>query len=80
MDDGLTVCHTHHPPIHQSPIACHPQTTRKPRPGEVHGVHYNFTSREAMSAAIEEGRFLEFAQVHTNLYGTRCAFQCLCLR
>lgn len=43
-------------------------------------MHYNFTSREAMSAAIEEGRFLEFAQVHTNLYGTRCAFQCLCLR
>lgn len=39
--------------------------------GEVHGVHYNFTSKEAMSAAIDEGRFLEFAQVHTNLYGTR---------
>lgn len=45
-------------------------TTRAPRPGEVHGVHYNFTSREVMSAAIDEGRFLEFAQVHTNLYGT----------
>lgn len=35
-------------------------------------MHYNFTSKEAMSAAIEEGRFLEFAQVHINLYGTRC--------
>ncbi len=45
-------------------------TTRAPRPGEVHGVHYNFTSREVMAAAIEEGRFLEFAQVHTNMYGT----------
>jgi hypothetical protein len=39
-------------------------------------VHYNFTSREVMSAAIEEGRFLEFAQVHTNLYGTRCVPWC----
>ncbi|TFJ84484.1 hypothetical protein NSK_004469 [Nannochloropsis salina CCMP1776] len=45
-------------------------TTRAPRPGEVEGVHYNFTSRDAMEAAIEEGRFLEFARVHTNLYGT----------
>ena len=45
-------------------------TTRGPRPGEVHGVHYNFTSKEVMAAAIDEGRFLEFAQVHTNLYGT----------
>lgn len=45
-------------------------TTRGPRPGEVHGVHYNFTSKEVMAAAIDEGSFLEFAQVHTNLYGT----------
>lgn len=42
-------------------------------------MHYNFTSREAMSAAIEEGRFLEFAQVHTNLYGTRCVLRVLSL-
>lgn len=42
-------------------------------------MHYNFTSREVMSAAIEEGRFLEFAQVHTNLYGTRCVFGRLCM-
>lgn len=45
-------------------------TTRAPRPGEVHGVHYNFTSKDVMAAAIDEGRFLEFAKVHTNLYGT----------
>jgi len=45
-------------------------TTRAPRPGEVHGVHYNFTSKKVMAEAIDEGRFLEFAEVHTNLYGT----------
>lgn len=41
-------------------------------------MHYNFTSKEAMSAAIEEGRFLEFAQVHTNLYGTRYVTTWVC--
>lgn len=45
-------------------------TTRAPRPGEVHGVHYNFTNKEAFQSAIEEGKFLEYAHVHTNIYGT----------
>lgn len=39
-------------------------TTRAPRPGEVNGVHYNFVTREIMTNAIEEGRFLEYAHVH----------------
>ena len=45
-------------------------TTRAPRPGEVNGVHYNFVSKEVMTNAIEEGRFLEYAHVHNNIYGT----------
>jgi guanylate kinase len=45
-------------------------TTRSPRPGEVDGVHYYFTSPEAMRAAIEQGSFIEYAHVHTNYYGT----------
>ena len=51
----------------------HPLTTPLPtvvRAGEVQGVHYNFTSKDAMSSAIDEGKFLEYAQVHANLYGT----------
>jgi guanylate kinase len=45
-------------------------TTRPPRPGEVHGREYYFTSREAFTARAQAGEFLEWAQVHGNLYGT----------
>mmetsp|Transcript_12472 Transcript_12472/g.12889 ORF Transcript_12472/g.12889 Transcript_12472/m.12889 type:complete len:313 (-) Transcript_12472:124-1062(-) len=45
-------------------------TTRGPRPGEQNGVHYNFVSIDEMKAAIEQGKFIEHAQVHTNFYGT----------
>lgn len=45
-------------------------TTRAPRAGEENGVHYNFTERATMEAAIGRGEFLESAEVHGNLYGT----------
>jgi len=45
-------------------------TTRKPRPGEVHGVNYFFVEREKFQEMIEEGRFLEWAEFAGNLYGT----------
>jgi len=45
-------------------------TTRKPREGEVDGVHYNFVSREDFIAMKDEEGFLEWAQVHGNFYGT----------
>jgi guanylate kinase len=45
-------------------------TTRKPRPGEVDGVHYHFTDIDIMKAAIERNEFLEWANVHGNYYGT----------
>ena len=45
-------------------------TTRAPRAGEEHGVHYNFTDVASMRAEIAEGKFIEFAEVHKNLYGT----------
>ena len=45
-------------------------TTRKPRPGEVDGTHYNFVTREQMEEKIRAGEFLEHAEVHGNLYGT----------
>jgi guanylate kinase len=45
-------------------------TTRMPRPGEQEGVHYFFVTREEFQQQVEEGKFLEWAEVHLNLYGT----------
>jgi len=45
-------------------------TTRKPRPGEVDGRDYKFLQREDFRRMIEEGAFLEHAEVYGNLYGT----------
>ncbi len=46
-------------------------TTRKPRDGEVNGVHYHFTTVEDIRKEIEDGKFIEYAEVHGNYYGTR---------
>ncbi|GAA3962178.1 guanylate kinase [Allohahella marinimesophila] len=45
-------------------------TTRKPRQGEVDGVHYHFVSREDFIERQADGAFLESADVFGNLYGT----------
>ena len=45
-------------------------TTRAPRFGEENGKHYHFVTRERFEEAIAKGEFLEFAEVHGNLYGT----------
>ena len=45
-------------------------TTRAARPGEVHGEHYVFLSREEFERWIEEEKFLEWAEYSGNLYGT----------
>lgn len=45
-------------------------TTRAPRPGEVNGVNYHFTTREQFLAEVAAGQFLEHAEVFGNLYGT----------
>ena len=45
-------------------------TTRAPREGEVDGVNYHFTDITAFNAMVNEGAFLEHAQVFDNLYGT----------
>ncbi len=45
-------------------------TTRSPRPTEVDGRDYHFVDRTAFEAMIQRGAFLEWAEVHGNLYGT----------
>jgi guanylate kinase len=45
-------------------------TTRAPRPGEQDGREYHFFSRQAFEQHIAAGDFLEWAQVHGQLYGT----------
>lgn len=45
-------------------------TSRKPREGEVDGTHYNFSTVETMKAEISAGKFIEYAEVHGNYYGT----------
>nr|ACG39888.1 guanylate kinase [Zea mays] len=45
-------------------------TTRSPREKEIDGVHYHFTERLKIDKDISEGKFLEFAHVHGNVYGT----------
>ena len=45
-------------------------TTRKPRPGEINGVDYDFISWEEFESRIENGEMLEHAQYVGNLYGT----------
>ena len=45
-------------------------TTRDPRVGEQDGVDYYFVSKEEFKQDIEDGNFLEWAEVHGNYYGT----------
>ncbi len=45
-------------------------TTRPPRTGESHGKDYFFLGREEFLSRAAGGGFLEFAEVHGNLYGT----------
>uniref|UniRef100_T1JCB9 guanylate kinase n=1 Tax=Strigamia maritima TaxID=126957 RepID=T1JCB9_STRMM len=45
-------------------------TTRKPRPGELHQKDYYFVERNDMEAAVARGEFLETAEFSGNLYGT----------
>lgn len=46
-------------------------TTRRPRPGEVDGVHYHFLGDQEFDRLVVAGQFLEHAVVHgTAKYGT----------
>jgi len=45
-------------------------TSRAPRNQEQNGVDYHFVSRQEFRTMVECGDFLEWAEVHGNLYGT----------
>lgn len=45
-------------------------TTRKPRPGEIDGVHYHFMTKEEFKKLVENDEVLEWAEFAGNYYGT----------
>lgn len=45
-------------------------TTRPPRPGEKNGIHYHFVTDQAFMSLVDQGEFLEHAQVYDHRYGT----------
>ncbi|HEX5806529.1 MAG TPA: guanylate kinase [Macromonas sp.] len=45
-------------------------TTRAPRGQEVHGREYYFVSNEEFDRMVANGAFVEWANVHSNRYGT----------
>lgn len=45
-------------------------TTRTPRIGEKEGVDYFFVEKDTFETMQKKGLFLEWAEVHANLYGT----------
>jgi len=45
-------------------------TTRQPRSTEVHGRDYYFADHKTFKTLISQKHFIEWAQVHDNLYGT----------
>ena len=49
-------------------------TTRKPREGEVDGVHYFFKTKEEFEKLIKEDGLIEWNEVHGNYYGTPKSF------
>ncbi|OTQ28382.1 guanylate kinase [Gilliamella apicola] len=45
-------------------------TTRNPRLGELHGIHYYFVDHKHFESLIDEQAFVEYAHVFENYYGT----------
>ncbi|MCD8378243.1 MAG: guanylate kinase [Candidatus Gastranaerophilales bacterium] len=52
-------------------ISC---TTRMPRPKEINGVNYFFTTREEFEKSVSNDEFLEWAEFSGNCYGTKKSF------
>ena len=66
----MSFIHKSFPEIQES-ISC---TTRSPREGEIDGKHYFFLDVQNFKEKIKGNEFLEWAQVHSNYYGTTKTF------
>jgi guanylate kinase len=55
-----------HPDFHRAVT----YTTRDPRPNEIPGEDHYFVYQEKFAEMIKKGEFLEYAQVHGEMYGT----------
>lgn len=53
-----------------SVAVCVSHSTRAIRQGEIDGEAYHFVSLERFNRMVEDGEFLEYAQVFDNFYGT----------
>ncbi|MBD3884212.1 guanylate kinase [Phormidium tenue FACHB-886] len=62
----LRLLMTHHPELYLSISV----TTRSPRPGEVHGQHYYFVTRDEFDRMVADDELLEWAEFAGNCYGT----------
>ena len=49
-------------------------TTRKPREGEIDGVHHFFKTKEEFEQMIKDNALVEYNLVHGNYYGTPKSF------
>jgi guanylate kinase len=52
---------------------CVSHTTRRPRPSELDGREYHFVDLPRFEAMVGQRAFVEWAEVHGNLYGTSVA-------
>lgn len=46
------------------------ETSRSPRPGDIHGINYYFISREEFEENIRRGKYIEYTEYSGNYYGT----------
>ena len=56
-----------------APGACAPAHRHPSAAGTAllqNGVHYHFTTHDSFERDIAQGKFLEYAHVHKNIYGT----------
>ena len=56
---------------HSSGTVCNiSATTRKPRPGEIDGIHYHFVTKEYFEEMIQAGEVVEYNFYNGNYYGS----------
>ncbi len=57
---------TEMPDVHQTVSV----TSRKPRKGEIEGIHYHFVTDQEFEKLIDKGEFYEWVKLYDHYYGT----------